>query len=217
MVAVELDVIIPQAVFGFPTPAARTSTRSRTCTARASGPSPWPPPSSSPAANPGEWGTRSGRGRGSSPAGAPFPQSFWRGWASWLRPAGVHPLRQAEGRRGGLRGAPEGPQARYARGGQAGGRHGRGAPPALPPPPPARRRGRRPWRGCPRRLPPHGPPASESPVPSWPPPGSPARSWPLARAGVSTAVFERRDTLGGIVRHVIPAFRLAERMYTGWS
>lgn len=32
----------------------------------------------------------------------------------------------------------------------------------------------------------------------------------LARAGVSTTVFERRDTLGGIVRHVIPAFRIGD-------
>lgn len=32
----------------------------------------------------------------------------------------------------------------------------------------------------------------------------------LGRAGVSTTVFERRDTLGGIVRHVIPAFRIED-------
>ena len=32
----------------------------------------------------------------------------------------------------------------------------------------------------------------------------------LGRAGVSTTVFERRDTLGGIVRHVIPAFRIGD-------
>ncbi len=32
----------------------------------------------------------------------------------------------------------------------------------------------------------------------------------LGRAGVETTVFERRETLGGIVRHVIPAFRIEE-------
>ena len=32
----------------------------------------------------------------------------------------------------------------------------------------------------------------------------------LGRAGVHTTVFERRDTLGGIVRHVIPAFRIGD-------
>ena len=30
----------------------------------------------------------------------------------------------------------------------------------------------------------------------------------LARSGVDVTVFERRDALGGIVRHVIPEFRI---------
>ena len=32
----------------------------------------------------------------------------------------------------------------------------------------------------------------------------------LARAGADVTVFERKDTLGGIVRHVIPAFRISD-------
>ena len=32
----------------------------------------------------------------------------------------------------------------------------------------------------------------------------------LGRAGVDVTVFERKDSLGGIVRHVIPAFRISD-------
>ena len=35
-----------------------------------------------------------------------------------------------------------------------------------------------------------------------------AAAYFLARAGVSVTVFEKRETLGGIVRHVIPSFRI---------
>lgn len=37
----------------------------------------------------------------------------------------------------------------------------------------------------------------------------------LAREGVEVTVFERRDTLGGIVRHVIPAFRISDDAIDG--
>ncbi len=32
----------------------------------------------------------------------------------------------------------------------------------------------------------------------------------LTRAGISTTIFERKDTLGGIVRHAIPSFRIGD-------
>ena len=32
----------------------------------------------------------------------------------------------------------------------------------------------------------------------------------LGRSGVDVTVFERKDSLGGIVRHVIPAFRISD-------
>jgi len=32
----------------------------------------------------------------------------------------------------------------------------------------------------------------------------------LTRAGISTTIFERKDTLGGIVRHAIPSFRISD-------
>lgn len=37
-----------------------------------------------------------------------------------------------------------------------------------------------------------------------------AAAYFLARAGVAVTVFERRESAGGIVRHVIPAFRISE-------
>ena len=39
-------------------------------------------------------------------------------------------------------------------------------------------------------------------------PGGMSAAYFLGRAGVDVTVFERRDALGGIVRHVIPAFRI---------
>lgn len=35
----------------------------------------------------------------------------------------------------------------------------------------------------------------------------------LTRAGVPVTIFEARDSLGGVVRHVIPEFRHRERRY----
>ncbi len=40
-------------------------------------------------------------------------------------------------------------------------------------------------------------------------PGGMAASFLLARAGAKATIFEKRNSLGGIVRHVIPAFRIS--------
>ena len=39
-------------------------------------------------------------------------------------------------------------------------------------------------------------------------PGGMSAAYFLSRSGVDVTVFERRDALGGIVRHVIPGFRI---------
>ena len=38
-----------------------------------------------------------------------------------------------------------------------------------------------------------------------------AAAYFLGRAGIETTIFEREDRLGGVPRHVIPAFRISRR------
>ena len=37
-----------------------------------------------------------------------------------------------------------------------------------------------------------------------------AAAYFLGRAGIETTIFEREDRLGGVPRHVIPAFRISD-------